>query len=105
MLDFIEGGKPVGISAKDSQFVGETCEHFDLRRARQTLELSDETRTIVSAFHFSFNDLMAQVDTLATDVDISRPFNQRPDILVALPAKRAIGVSGAWLFTHFHFPS
>src|SRR5947207_14355531 len=41
---------------------------------------------------FLFQDRLAQVDTLAADIDVARPLDERADVAVALATERAEGV-------------
>ncbi len=42
-----------------------------------------------AAAAFLFEDRLAEVDTLAADVNVARSFDQRPDVAIALSAERA----------------
>src|SRR4051794_34753917 len=37
-------------------------------------------------------DRLAELDALAANIDVARPFDERPDVAVTLAAERAIGV-------------
>ena len=45
------------------------------------------------------DDRLAQLDAFATDVNVARSFDQRPDVAVTLAAKRAISVALAAIFS------
>ena len=45
-----------------------------------------------AALAFLVEDRLAQLDALAADVDVARPFDQRADVAIALATERTEGV-------------
>ena len=55
-------------------------------------DLGEQRLAGAAAAALLFEDRLAEVDTLAADVNVARPFDQRTDVAIALAAERAKGV-------------
>ena len=54
--------------------------------------LAEQRLAGAAAAALLFEDRLAEVDALAADVDVAGPFDQRPDVAIALAAEGAEGV-------------